>query len=59
MPLQSDAPVRAAIDVDMDLTAAAHRKKLLAVNVETATAVIHQFGTCAKQLHLYPLSRNS
>jgi hypothetical protein len=43
----------------MDLTAAAHRKKLLAVNVETATAVIHQFGTCAKQLHLYPLSRNS
>jgi hypothetical protein len=31
----------------------------LVIDVEPAAAVIDQLGACAKQLHVYPRSRNS
>ena len=53
-PFQPDASVRTAIDVDVNLTATAHGKELLAVDVETAAAGIGQLNACTKKLHVYP-----
>jgi hypothetical protein len=54
-PFQPDTSVRAAIDIDMNLTAPAHGKQLLAVNIEPAAAGIDQLQAWAKKLHVYPL----
>jgi hypothetical protein len=54
LPFQPDAPVRAAIFIDIHPTAPAYGQELLTVDVETATAGVSQFGACAKKLHVYP-----
>jgi hypothetical protein len=46
--------VRAAIDIDVSPTAPAYGKEFLAVDVETAAAVIGQLEAGTKKLHVYP-----
>lgn len=54
LPFQRNAPMRAAIYIDIDLAFPAHGKQLLPIDIKTAAAGIAQLGVGAKKLHVYP-----
>jgi hypothetical protein len=53
-PFESDATVRAAIDIDVDLATPAYGEQFLAVEVETTAAGVGQFNAGTQKFHADP-----
>jgi iron complex transport system substrate-binding protein len=54
VPFQTDAAMRATVEINIGLTIAAHGKQFIAVDVETAAAGLSEIGAGAQKLHGYP-----